>query len=343
MSKHANAAKIIFLAYFFYLCPLLWGEKINSDEKTPGVYRIESLTASEINTLDRNKTMCILPLGMLEEHGPHLPIGTDTYSIYKIINGMTHILLKNYAGWTILIFPAVNFEEGGANGLSGNPIHHGTYEIRHTTIRSILVDIGAQVAANSFRWLFVMSGHYGTINNNLAINDACDFINDNYEITMVNLLAIHLADSTKARALTKMMSKYYSPAEIRQIGFDLHAGTQETSLMLAIYPERVKSIYKDLPDQTGADFREVVKTAKQAGWLGFLGSPRLAKRSYGKEYFQFLVNDLANLISRAIQGEDLKKLPRYPEGYFSTAFKMPVHEKALSDKLDQWLKLHGKQ
>jgi hypothetical protein len=41
------------------------------------IHKLEELTAPEVDALDRNRTVFILPVGMLEIHGPHLPIGTD--------------------------------------------------------------------------------------------------------------------------------------------------------------------------------------------------------------------------------------------------------------------------
>jgi Creatinine amidohydrolase len=111
-----------------------------------GVYKIEELTAPEIDRLDRNKTLFILPVGVLEEHGPHLPIGTDTYLVNFGVEGTAKHLQRNLSDWTIIMLPDLNYGEGGANGFSGNPVHPGTYGIRYTTLRSVVADVGGQIA-----------------------------------------------------------------------------------------------------------------------------------------------------------------------------------------------------
>src|SRR5262245_23808781 len=45
------------------------------------IHRLEELTAAQIAALDRARTLFILPVGMLEQHGPHLPVGADTLGV----------------------------------------------------------------------------------------------------------------------------------------------------------------------------------------------------------------------------------------------------------------------
>ena len=45
------------------------------------VYKLEELTWPQIDALDRERTLFILPMGMIEQHGPHLPVGADTIGV----------------------------------------------------------------------------------------------------------------------------------------------------------------------------------------------------------------------------------------------------------------------
>ena len=45
------------------------------------IYKLEELTWPRIQALDRERTMFILPVGMVEQHGPHLPVGADTLGV----------------------------------------------------------------------------------------------------------------------------------------------------------------------------------------------------------------------------------------------------------------------
>jgi hypothetical protein len=59
--------------------------------------------------------------------------------------------------------------------LGGQFVHPGTYGIRQSAIRSLVADVGAQVALNRFKWIFVPTGH-ASPPHNIAINEACDFV-----------------------------------------------------------------------------------------------------------------------------------------------------------------------
>ena len=51
------------------------------------IYKLEELTWPQIDALDRERTLFILPVGMIEEHGPHLPVGADTIGVTYEANG----------------------------------------------------------------------------------------------------------------------------------------------------------------------------------------------------------------------------------------------------------------
>ncbi len=49
-----------------------------ADPSRPGVHKLEELRGPQVDALDRERTLFILPVGMIEVHGPHLPIGNDS-------------------------------------------------------------------------------------------------------------------------------------------------------------------------------------------------------------------------------------------------------------------------
>ena len=90
--------------------------------------------------------------------------------------------------------PAVNYGQSGANQLGDMPIHPGTYAIRQSTLRSLVADLGGQIAQNGFKWIFVMNGH-GAPTHNIAINEACDFVSEAFGVTMLHLTGLFRADA----------------------------------------------------------------------------------------------------------------------------------------------------
>src|SRR5262245_18430483 len=159
------------------------------------ILKLDELTWTRIDALDRERTMFILPLGMLEEHGPHLPIGADTIGITFEAERISRRVSRALPQWTVVMMPPIHYGESGANEIGNDFVHPGTYSIRHTTLRSQLADVGAQVAENGFKWIFAITGH-GAPTNGVAVNEACDFVSESFGVTMLHVSGIFRADPT---------------------------------------------------------------------------------------------------------------------------------------------------
>jgi creatinine amidohydrolase len=118
------------------------------------IYKLEELTWPQIDAFDRQRTLFILPVGMLEEHGPHLPIGADTIGVVYEANRTVTRVSRALPDWNIVMMPSINYGHSGANQLGDMPIHPGTYSIRQSTLRSLVADLGGQIAQNGFKWIF---------------------------------------------------------------------------------------------------------------------------------------------------------------------------------------------
>jgi creatinine amidohydrolase/Fe(II)-dependent formamide hydrolase-like protein len=240
------------------------------------------------------------------------------------------------------------YGEGGANEIGNIQVHPGTYRIRHTTLRAAVADIGGQLAENRFKWLFVLHGH-GAPTHNIAISDACDFVSETFRVTMLNVTSTQWADPAAAAEGEKIFKKHYAPAEREAIGLDIHAGTRETSGMLALAPRHVRKVYRSLPERGGKDFGELRQRAVTPGWEGHLSAPARAKVAYGREVVELSVEQVKGIIVRAVSGENFFGRPRYPDGLIQDPSIVQIvkdalaHEKAFAEKLEQWLKSKGKE
>jgi creatinine amidohydrolase/Fe(II)-dependent formamide hydrolase-like protein len=195
------------------------------------MYKLEELTWPQIDALDRQRTLFILPVGMIEQHGPHLPVGADTIAVTYEADGAARRVSRALPAWNVVMMPAVNYGHSGANQLGDKPIHPGTYAIRQSTLRSVVADLGAQIAQNGFKWIFVMNGH-GAPTHNIAINEACDFVSETFRVTMLHLTGLFRADAAIQSRGEKINAKYFSAADVASFGMDVHAGVGETSGML---------------------------------------------------------------------------------------------------------------
>jgi creatinine amidohydrolase len=304
------------------------------------IYTLQELTWPQIDALNRDRTLFILPMGMIEEHGPHLPVGADTLGVTYEANGAAARVSRALPDWSVVMMPPINYGHSGANQLGDLPIHPGTYSIRQSTLRSLVADVGGQIAQNGFKWIFVLNGH-GAPTHNIAINEACDFVSETFRVTMLHVTGLFKADTAIQSRGATINAKYFSAAELSSFGMDVHAGVAETSGMLAKRPDLVRSNYKALPSRAGRSLEELRKIATTPGWQGYLSSPARATAAYGRAVEAWWIDGTTDLMLRAVRGENLFVHARLPETVPPAV--APMLEKALANeaafamKLEEWL------
>ena len=204
---------------------------------------------------------------MIEQHGPHLPVGADTIGVMYEANGTATRVSRALPDWNVVMMPSINYGQSGANQLGDMPVHPGTYSIRQSTLRSLVADVGGQIAQNGFKWIFVLNGH-GAPTHNIAINEACDFVSETFRVTMLHVTGLFRADAAIQSRGEKMNARFFSAAEIASFGLDVHAGVGETSGMLAVRPDLVRPNFKSLPSRAGNSLEELRAIATASGLAG---------------------------------------------------------------------------
>jgi creatinine amidohydrolase len=315
-------------------------QSFHGQARSARVYKLEELRWPQIDALDRERTLFILATGMIEQHGPHLPVGADTYGVLQEADRAALRVSRALPEWNIVMMPPLHYGEGGANEIAGTLVHPGTYGIRQSTLRSVLADIGAQVAQNGFKWIFVLTGH-GPPHHSIAINDACDFVSESFGVTMLHISALFRADSAMQSLGAKVTARHFSTADIASFGLDVHAGVSETSAILARRPDLVDPGYKKLPSLNGRTLQELWTTAAAPGWPGYLSSPARATAAYGRAVETWWVEGTSDLIVRAARGESFAKAPRFPPpnhpALAGPISKVLENERSFEMKLQQWL------
>lgn len=312
---------------------------------SPGVYDVRRLTAPELASLDRARTVFVVPIGMLEEHGPHLPIATDSFSVELHADRILPRLAKAFPDRFFVRMPIEPYGEGGANIIGKVQVHPGTYGIRQTTLRALVADVGAQIAQNGFRWILVIHGH-GAPPHSLAISEACDFVSETFGVTMLNVSSAVWVDPRYFEERGRIARRHYSEKEVQEIGLDIHAGTDETSRLMASHPKMVLPVRR-LPDRAAPDFAGLRRVATAPGWEGYVSIPARAKAAYGRELTELEVATHVDLMSRALRGEDVSRRPRYPEPLLADPAIAQIMRETLSfeeefgRKLEAWLGKRG--
>lgn len=309
------------------------------------VLAIADLNWRQIADLDRQKTLFLLTVGMLEEHGPHLPIASDTIGVEHEARSVADSLRQALPDWQVVLMPTVNYGSSGANQIGNVAIHPGTYGLRQSTLRSLVADIGAQIAQNGFKWVFVLNGH-GAPTHHLAVNDACDFVSDVFNATMLNVSALFTADPTIQAEGEAIAAKHFSAADVESFGRDQHAGVGETSGVLFIRPDLVDPGYRSLPSLRVGNRTEMIEIASRPEWPGYFSSPAKANAAYGLEVEGWWIRGISNLILEAVRGENLRSRPRWPEqAETDPALRQILEyvlepERAFDLQFERWLDQH---
>ena len=209
------------------------------------------LCTRDFAQLDPARTIAVLPVAATEQHGPHLPLSVDTVLADGIVAAsLTHLAPE----LSVLFLPTQ------AVGLS--PEHArfpGTLTLRAETVLRLWTEIGESVAAAGVRKLLLFNSHGGQVSVlDLVARDLRARLNLLvYSCSWFNL-PLHDAQGQDLNAL-------FSAEEHR---FGIHGGEIETSMMLALTPQRVKM------DQA----RHFASTAQaRAQQFPILGNGRSAK------------------------------------------------------------------
>jgi creatinine amidohydrolase len=244
--------------------------------------RWSELAWPEIDALDRDRTVLLLPTGSIEQHGHHLPVDTDIHDAYELS-------LRAAAASSVrtLVLPPVWW---------GDMPHHmgypGTISLPLETYSALIRDICAAVARHGFRRVLVVNGHGG----NSAILGATSLRISEELGLFVGVVSYWQLIGLRLREI--------GTSELGGMG---HACEMETSLQLHLRPERVSmaDARKDLPRPltsfSGIDFRDpgplaIALDFRRDSIEGVMGDPTGATVEKGVAIAEAVLEQLARVI-----------------------------------------------
>jgi creatinine amidohydrolase len=272
--------------------------KFRNKKQNNKIIQLDELNWKQIEKLEKEKTIFFIPISPLEEHGPHLPVGTDLLTATDVArDAMKTLTLKN-PKFTTILFPTIPL--GYSKMASGFP---GTISTHIKAIRTIVFDVCSSLAKFGFKHFIICTIHMdlGHLKGIYA--------------------GIQKAMKTYDIKISEPWGPYFYNKEVEKhepnVGFDttkeIHAGFRETSLMKYQYPYLVDESYKDLQSMyTDLNTpRNLGKTFKDIGLTdGYVGSPARADSDYGRWYFQETVTIFVQAAIDLIEGKELPKLPK---------------------------------
>jgi creatinine amidohydrolase len=221
-------------------------------------------------------TVVVIPCGSIEEHGTHLPLSTDSLQAEYIALGVA-----KKTG--CLVAPPLRY--GLCSSTRNCP---GTVTISFDSLRSIMTDILDDFIRNGFTRLLVLTGHAGS-SHTAAIRLAAKTV-----------VANHMNEENRPRIM--VCSDYDFAFDLKDVEFDArdsHAGTIETSRVMAIRPDLIKDkgvcFYPDIPRF------EIVPDPERYFPSGVMGDPTIANPKKGQKINEYVIEQISKLVEELKQ------------------------------------------
>jgi creatinine amidohydrolase len=236
----------------------------------------KELTAEDLRAKAAANAIVILPVASMEQHGPHLPVGVDTFLCEAVCKAGAELAVKDAP---VVVAPTL---------WCGMAEHHmafgGTFTFELPVYQAVLLAFLKSIERHGFTKVFIVNGHGGNI---AALN-------------------AFLPDLTRATGLTLYATTYFelSKADLKQFLEDQesvhHACEVETSMMMVVAPNTVK--HDRLPEAYGmlnGDPRKAFPAARYLPFkdnltaTGVIGDARRANASKGEKLLAVCAEGLA--------------------------------------------------
>jgi len=281
---------------------------------------IAEMTWFEVERAARDGAVLLWAFGVIEQHGPHLPTGTDVYLPSVRLREVRRCLAAR--GVEALIVPPYYW---GINQVSGG--FPASYRVRPATMTALMGDVFDSLRTDGFSHVFCFSGHGDALHNRtihegttvaartgldasfvvdtalasrlgLALDDPCLTLIDPEAIG-----AVPAAQVTASSPSAPVADGSASPAFV-----DVHAGRWETSMMMCCCPGLVREVLRsalkstDLGPQDLAEWRRGFEHARHKTPLGYFGDPAAANADEGRRSLERSAERAADAIVRRLQG-----------------------------------------
>ncbi len=260
---------------------------------------LAELTADEVSDAARAGAVALWAFGVIEQHGPHLPTGTDVYLPAAKLRLTKEKLAAR--GINALIVPAYYW---GVNHVSGS--FPASFRVRPAVMAELMSDVIESLAGDGFRHLFCISGHGDALHNRTileGIRKGVAVASIDASFLAPTRIVTRLGFAADDPQVTTFEPKPVGPARPY---VDVHAGEGETSEMLASYPGLVREPL--LPGLVPTNFvqadleewRKGLEHAKRKTPLGYLGDPAASDVAVGERSLHATAEAMADAIAARI-------------------------------------------
>ena len=244
----------------------------------------EELTAPDfVLAVEQSEGVCVIPIGVIEKHGPHLPLGTDVYTSREVSRRAAE---REYCIIYPYYFVGQIFEAKHCPG---------TIAYSNEMIYKFLEETCEEISRNGIKKIILMNGHGG---NTYFLQYFCQS-----QLAKPKDYAVYLyTPSVDAETQAKILS-------MRKSAVGGHADEVESSSMLAIHPELVKM--DRATDESGIEMNRLqLKNAFTGIWWysrypnHYAGDAKDANAALGEISLEQRVGQFAEMI-KAVKADDV--------------------------------------
>lgn len=235
------------------------------------------LTSTELDSVSPDETVVVLPTGAVEQHGDHLPVGTDAMIASAVVNAAAK------RATDALALPVLHY--GYSPHHSGVP---GTVSLSSETFLAVLRDVLSSLVADGFERIVIVNGHGG---NRALLKTAVSDFRDSHDVSVA---VVSYWDMIR--------EEIESGRESDQGGIS-HGGEMETSLLLYLQEDLVGGRSTDFvrDDRDGRRRTDLFGTGSvyypehfiEMTETGVSGTPSAADPEFGERLFEAAANELA--------------------------------------------------
>ena len=225
----------------------------------------------------------ILPIGSTEAHGPHLPLATDVIISEEMsLRGAAKLAAL---GIETLVLPAITYS---VTDFSND--FAGTISIRKETAAAVIRDICTSLYKQGARLIAIANSHLEP-EHIASINDAIE------KVKQETGRAVAFPDKRRRRWAATLSEEFRRG--------DCHAGSYETSLVMAVRPELVRDEIRQQLERVAISIAEKIKdgarTFTEAGGnQAYFGDPRAASREEGEAIYEALSDMIVTAVIEAL-------------------------------------------
>ena len=272
---------------------------------------IVDMTWPEVAEAAEKGAVMLVPLGVIEQHGPHLPLGTDIYAATTLCSLIRGELEK--LGVPSVIAPPYYF---GINKTTG--MFPGSISVKSESMISMLSDLLVNYMEHGFKQQFIIN-HHGDPKHNSAILEAIrSSLERGVEAVLISGGLVEFAieraikeatNALPASAILKVENSEQTTkanARLNRSDLHIHAEERETSLIMKWFPKLLKKSdeIKDLePVLPSIEFffeAELSGKWKELSPLGYVGDPSVASPE-NAELYTFEAKDMAEAIANYLK------------------------------------------